>query len=272
MPAHDAAGLDLALIEQAARDAGVIARRYFGGDYKRWDKGKGQPVTEADLAIDKFLQETLIAARPSYGWMSEESEDDPSRREAEHTFIVDPIDGTTAFLKGRPWFTIAIAIVRDGRPEQGVVFNPITEECFAAARGCGATLNGAAIHVSDCAAIENCRMLAPKATFEHEIWSTTPSTPWPPMQVETRNSIAYRMALVAGGQFDATLALSAKHDWDLAAGDIIVREAGGLVTDHTGAQLRYNGAVPLQRSIVAAGPRLHALLLQKLGHLGALVR
>ena len=272
MPAHDAAGLDLALIEQAARDAGVIARRYFGGDYKRWDKGKGQPVTEADLAIDTFLHDTLTAARPSYGWMSEESEDDPSRREAERVFIVDPIDGTTAFLKGRPHFTIAIAVVREGRPEQGVVFNPITEECFAAERGAGATLNGIAIRVSDCDNIQNCRMLAPKMTFEHAIWSTPPNTPWPPMQVETRSSIAYRMALVAEGRFDAALALSAKHDWDLAAGDIIVREAGGLVTDHTGAGLRYNAAVPLQRSIVAAGPKLHALLMQKLQHLDALGR
>jgi myo-inositol-1(or 4)-monophosphatase len=272
LPAHDAAGLDLALIEQAARDAGAIARHYFGGDYKRWDKGKGQPVTEADLAIDKFLHETLLAARPSYGWMSEESEDEPSRRQAEHTFIVDPIDGTVALLKGRPWFTIAIAIVRDGRPEHGVVYNPITEECFAASRGRGAALNGAAIHVSDCSTIENCRMLAPKATFEHTIWSTPPNTPWPPMQVETRNSIAYRMALVGGGQFDAMLALSAKHDWDLAAGDLIAHEAGGLVTDHMGTQLRYNGAVPLQRSIVAAGPQLHALLTSKLAPLGSLIR
>lgn len=272
MPAHDAAGRDLALIEQAARDAGAIARRYFGGDYKRWDKGKGQPVTEADLAIDKFLNETLTAARPSYGWMSEESEDDPARREAERVFIVDPIDGTTAFLKGRPWFTIAIAIVCDGRPEQGVVYNPIMEECFAASRGLGATLNGAAIHVSACAAIENCRMLAPKATFEHAIGSTPPNTPWPPMHVETRNSIAYRMALVAAGQFDATLALSAKHDWDLAAGDLIVEEAGGRVTDHNGAQLIYNGAVPIQRSVLCAGPPLHALVLEKLSHLGSLVR
>ena len=196
---HNAAGPDLALIEQAARDAGVIARHYFGGDYKRWDKGKGQPVTEADLAIDKFLRETLTEARPGYGWMSEESEDEPSRREAERVFIVDPIDGTTAFLKGRPWFTIAIAVVRDGRPEHGVVYNPITEECFAAARGQGATLNGAAIRVSDCDKIENCRMLAPRATFEHAIWSTPPNTSWPPMQVETRNSIAYRIALVAAG-------------------------------------------------------------------------
>jgi myo-inositol-1(or 4)-monophosphatase len=272
LPAHDASGTDLALIERAARDAGAIARRYFGGDYKRWDKGKGQPVTEADLAIDKFLHETLTAARPAYGWMSEESEDDPSRRAAERVFIVDPIDGTTAFLKGRPHFTIAIALVRDGRPEQGVVYNPISEECYAAARGAGATLNGAAIRVSDCDRIENCRMLAPKTTFEHAIWSTPPNTSWPPMQVETRGSIAYRMALVAAGQFDAALALSAKHDWDLAAGDLIVEQAGGLVTDHTGAPLRYNAAVPLQRSIVVAGPRLHAALLEKLKHLGSLVR
>jgi myo-inositol-1(or 4)-monophosphatase len=162
--------------------------------------------------------------------------------------------------------------VRDGRPEQGVVYNPITEECFAASRGAGATLNGDTIHVSECDAISNCRMLAPKDMFEHAIWSTPPNTPWPPMHVETRNSIAYRMALVGAAQFDATLALSAKHDWDLAAGDLIVEEAGGRVTDHTGAQLIYNGAVPLQRSVVAAGCKLHALLLEKLQYLGSLVR
>ncbi len=160
MPAHDPG--DLALIEQAARDGGVIARHFFGGDYKRWDKGKGQPVTEADLAIDRQLRRTLTGARPDYGWLSEESDNDPARRDAEYAFIVDPIDGTTAFLKGRPHFSISIAIVRDGRPETGVVYNPITEECFTAAKGAGARLNGAPIHTTNCCAIAGCRMIAAK--------------------------------------------------------------------------------------------------------------
>jgi myo-inositol-1(or 4)-monophosphatase len=259
-------GHDLALIEKAAREAGAIARKYFGGTYKQWDKGKGQPVTEADLAIDKFLCETLCAARPDYGWLSEESKDDPARLEAEYTFVVDPIDGTVGFMKGKPQFTIAIAVVREGAAIAGIVFNPITEECFAAAQGVGATLNGAPIHVSAQETIEGCKMLASKSLLQHKAWDNPPVTPWPPMDIETRSSIAYRMALVAGGQFDAMLALSTKHDWDLAAADIIVREAGGCVSDHLGRALRYNGTVPHQPSVVAAGPALHARLMEKLHH------
>lgn len=267
MPAPEAGkAADLALIEEAVREAGKIARSYFGGRYRSWHKGRGQPVTEADLAVDRFLNETLRAARPGYGWLSEESEDDPARRTAIDTFVVDPIDGTIAFLKGKPHFTICVAVVRSGRPTSGVVFNPVTEECFTAVEGGGAYLDGRPIAVSSRTGIEGCRMLAAKATFDHPVWSTPPNSPWPKMEVETRSSIAYRMALVAGGTYDAMLALSAKHDWDLAAGDIIVREAGGCVTDHRGGTLRYNGLEPVQPSIVCAGPALHAQLIDRLMH------
>ncbi|HUJ02539.1 MAG TPA: 3'(2'),5'-bisphosphate nucleotidase CysQ [Rhizomicrobium sp.] len=252
---------DLDLIVDAAKRAGAIARQFYGGRFLQWDKGAGEPVTEADLAVDRFLSTTLRGARPDYGWLSEETEDDPSRLAARNVFIVDPIDGTIAFLRGKPQFTIAIAIVRDGRPRAGVVFNPVTEECFAAAEGKGATLNGDSIHVSAQGEIEGCRMLATKSTFEEQ---SRKKAPWPAMQVEQRSSIAYRMALVAAGQFDAMLSLSAKHDWDLAAGDIIVREAGGRVSDARGFDLRYNGAAPYQHSVVAAGARLHEKLLDKL--------
>jgi myo-inositol-1(or 4)-monophosphatase len=261
LPAHD-----LALIESAAREAGVIARKYFGGHYKSWDKGKGQPVTEADIAIDRYLNETLLKARPDYGWLSEETRDDPARLGKTRIFVVDPIDGTVAFIKGRPHFSIAIAMVEDGRPLAAVVFNPITDECFSAAHGGGARLNGETIHVSNQQTIEGCRMLGDKPMFAHPGWSIAPNTPWPPMEIETRNSIAYRMALVAGGQFDAALALSAKCDWDLAAADLIVHEAGGRVSDYHGAILRYNGAIPIQRTMVCAGSALHAALLDKLAH------
>jgi myo-inositol-1(or 4)-monophosphatase len=254
---------DLALMEQAVRDAGAIARSFYRGSYRRWDKGKGQPVTECDLAIDKFLCDRLRAARPDYGWLSEETEDDPERLSTKFVWVVDPIDGTVAFLKGRPHFTICAAIVERHRPIAGIVYNPITGECFAAISGVGASLNGRRIHVSDRVDLENCRMLGPKATFDHPPAAIAPSTPWPPMHVETRNSVAYRLAMVACGAFDATVALSAKHDWDLAAGDLIVQEAGGRITAHTGETFRYNGEVPVQPSVVAAGPALHAQLIAR---------
>ena len=267
MPARDDAAADLILLEESVREAGKIARSFYGGSYKRWDKGKGNPVTEADLAVDKFLGEHLRRARPGYGWLSEETEDDASRLGAEAVFVVDPIDGTVAFMKGRPHFTICAGVVCDGLSVAGAVYNPITEECFTAHVAGGAFLNGAPITVSSHDVVENCRMLGDKPMFAHAAWSNPPNIPWPPMEIETRNSIAYRMALVAAGQFDAMMALSAKHDWDLAAAEIIVSEAGGVVTTHCGSKLRYNREVTLQPSVVAAGPMLHAHLMARVSHL-----
>jgi myo-inositol-1(or 4)-monophosphatase len=267
LPARDDAAADLALLEDGVREAGKIARSFFGGTYKKWDKGKGNPVTEADLAVDKFLREHFRAARPDYGWLSEETEDDPARLSAEAVFVVDPIDGTVAFMKGRPHFTICAGIVCDGVPVAGAVYNPITEECFTAHLGGGAFVNGMPAKVSDRDSVEHCRMLGDKPMFAHPAWNTAPNVPWPSMEIETRNSIAYRMVLVASGQFDAMMALSAKHDWDLAAAEIIVSEAGGIVTTHSGAKLRYNRQSTLQPSIVAAGPNLHGHLMARIGHL-----
>jgi myo-inositol-1(or 4)-monophosphatase len=257
---------DSTLLEHTVREAGAIARKYFGGPYKTWNKA-GQPVTDADIEVNAFLHARFRSARPAYGWLSEETEDVPAQRATEYTFIVDPIDGTTAFVKGRPHFSISVAIVHDGQPTAGIVFNPITEECFTATLGEGAALNGKPIHASDRADIEGCRMLGAKDVFMHPAWNNPPNQPWPAMHIETRSSIAYRMALVASGQFHAALFLSAKHDWDVAAGDLIVREAGGVVTHHDGTPPRYNAKETLQPSMVCAGPKLHPLLLERLHHL-----
>ncbi len=266
MPGRDDAA-DLILLEQCVRAGGAIARGFFGGTYKKWDKSKGNPVTEADLAVDAYLRDTLRAARPDYGWLSEETTDDPARLTAEATFVVDPIDGTIAFIKGRPQFTICAGVVVDGEPVAGAVYNPITEECFTARVGGGAFLNGAPIHVYDRETVEDCRMLADRQMLAHAAWNTPPNRPWPPMEIETRGSIAYRIVLVACGQFDAMLALSSKRDWDLAAAEIIATEAGAKVTAHTGAAFRYNRESTLQPSVVAAGPRLHAELMARVSHL-----
>lgn len=269
MPAPEA---DLALIEQAVRDAGEIARKFYRGSYRKWDKGHGQPVTECDLAVDKFLTERLRGARMDYGWLSEETEDNPERCRAEFVFVVDPIDGTVALLKGRPHFTICAAIVYEGRPVAGAVYNPISGELFSAAAGRGATLNGKRIRVSAQRELEGCRMLGPKSTFESPEARIAPEVPWPPMHLETRNSVAYRLALVACGAFDAAVALSAKYDWDLAAADLIVQEAGGRATTHTGAILQYNARNPVQPSVVAAGPNLHPQIVERVQDLRLPVR
>jgi myo-inositol-1(or 4)-monophosphatase len=240
---------DLKLLEDTVREAGHIARKFYGGDYKQWSKEGGSPVTEADLAVNKYLMDHLMAARPDYGWLSEENTDDPARLSRACVFVIDPIDGTVAFLKNRPHFTICAAVVVEGRPCCGVVYNPITEELYAARQGAGATRNGMAIHVGDRARLENCAMLGDRTQLTR--------APWPSMHVQNRNSVAYRVVLVADGCADASVSPTAKRDWDLAAADIILTEAGGCLTDAGGAVLIYNRPVTRQPSLVAANPGLH---------------
>ena len=260
MPAPDVIA-DRDLLAGALREAGEIARRYYGGVYKSWNKSRGNPVTEADIEIDRFLRRTLSAARTGYGWLSEETEDNPERLSRETLFIVDPIDGTYGFLKQRPQFTIVAAVVHMGRPVSGAIFNPITDEMFVAAIGCGARKNNAEISVSTKQGFDCARLLAEKKLIDPSRWAT----PWPKTIIaETRASAAYRLALVAAGEFDATFSLSAKSDWDLAAGDLLIREAGGMVTNDQSDPIIYNQANTTHRSVVCAGPALHGQLIARL--------
>lgn len=255
MPAPDAAH-DLRLLEETVRAAGAIALRYYGGDYKRWSKEGGSPVTEADLAVNTFLCERLTQARPDYGWLSEESADDPARLTKPRVFVIDPIDGTIAFLKNRPHFTICAAVVSEGRPVCGLVYNPVSDELYAARANAGATRNGAPIQVGARDALEDAAMLGTRAELTQ--------APWPPMHVQTRNSVAYRVVLVADGSADASVSLTGKRDWDLAAADIILTEAGGRLTDAQGNRLIYNRPSTLQSNLVAANPILHTKIISLL--------
>jgi myo-inositol-1(or 4)-monophosphatase len=253
-------GQDRDLLVANVREAGAIARKYFGGQYKSWHKSHGNPVTDADIEIDGFLKAKLLAERPHFGWLSEETADHPARLTRERTFVVDPIDGTRGFLKGRPHFTIVASVVADGRPVAAAIYNPITDEMFAGAAGQGSHVNGVPLKVSAKSDLEHSRLLAGRDFIDDPRWPT----PWPPLTVESRASIAYRMALVARGDFDAMVSLSDKSDWDLAAGDLIVREAGGRVTSQDGATLLYNQPRPVQQGVISAGPALHARLLERL--------
>ena len=244
MPARE----DLALLKDTVREAGHIARSFYGGDYKQWNKEGGSPVTEADLAVDRFLWQTLTKARPDYGWLSEETIDDPARLQRRTVFVIDPIDGTVAFLKSRPHFTICAGIVVDGRPVCGVVYNPISDELYSARTGAGAYRNGTQIHVSARDALLDCAMLGDRTQLS--------AAPFPPMHVQNRNSVAYRVVLVADASADASVSLTPKRDWDLAAADIILSEAGGRLTDSHGELLVYNRPVTKQTSLVAANAHL----------------
>ncbi|MBW8814841.1 MAG: 3'(2'),5'-bisphosphate nucleotidase CysQ [Caulobacterales bacterium] len=257
---------DLALLVEAAQEAGRLARdirkRGLEVEYKPDDH---TPVTNADLAADQLLTTRLRAARPDYGWLSEETADAKDRLVCRRIFVVDPIDGTRAFLKGRPWWSVALAVVEDGAAVAGVVFAPELDEIYAATAGGGATRNGEAIQPSARAGLEDCRMVGDPVVFGHWSWPVA----WPPMHVEQRNSTAYRMCLVAAGEFDAAVAPVRKSDWDVAAGDVIAREAGCFVGDHTGDAFRYNRARPSQASLICSTPALAPLILERVRHMGA---
>jgi myo-inositol-1(or 4)-monophosphatase len=254
---------DLRLLRDAALEAGKLALDLRRRGLTVEHKPGGSPVTNGDLAADALLTSVLRKARPDYGWLSEETTDDPARLDKSSLFIVDPIDGTTAYLKGRDYWSVCIAVVENGRPVAGVVYAPSLDQLYEAQAGKGARLNGEPITVADKADIEGIAMLGDAKMFAHPSWPR----PWPFMHIESRNSVAYRMALVAAGTFDAVLAPSAKQEWDLAAADIIVGEAGGLCTDHKGRTFVYNRPNPRQPSLVCAGPALHALLLDRLAHI-----
>ncbi len=221
-------------------------------------------MTNADLEVDGLLRRTLTEARPDYGWLSEETLDDESRLKARRTFVVDPIDGTIAYVKGRPWWAVSIGVVEDGVPVAGVLYAPAVGEVYDAAAGGGARLNGQAIRVGGREALEGAALLADAPTLRRPDWPI----PWPDdLVIERRNSVAYRMALAAAGAFDAVVALSSKCDWDLAAADLIVREAGGVSTDHRGRPFVYNQPSARKRSLVTANPALHRLILERVGHI-----
>lgn len=247
---------DLELIKAAALEAGVLALALREDKLRIWAKAGGSPVTDADLKVDRMLREKLTAARPGYGWLSEETTDDSSRLTRRRVFVVDPIDGTVAYMKQRPWFSVSIAVVEDGLPVAGVVHAPAVVETYEATADGPARVNGVPIHASACQALEGCNVLGDKSTLIPPLW--------PQMQIENRNSVAYRVCLVAAGAFDAAVALSSKCDWDLAAADLIARRAGAEVTDAEGHGFTYNLPDVTKPSLICAPASLHRLILERI--------
>ena len=248
---------DLSLIREAVLTAGKIAREAFeANDAEVWDKSNNSPVTDADIAVNDYLLKTLCNARPGYGWLSEETKDDHSRHACPRTFVVDPIDGTRAFIDRTPHFTVSVAIIQDGKSIAGVVYNPLKDELFEASLGGGAKLNGKAISASDSDSIESIRMVGYARKFRR--------LNWPDMNCRVANSMAYRMVLVACGQADATVAFTPKSDWDVAAAQLIATESGAIVTNLEGKTPSCDGETTSGLGVICAGKTLHALLLARI--------
>jgi len=250
------AGEALDVLVAAAREAGEIALRDFREgaqttariEYKAGDS----PVTEADLRVDAYLKERLGAAFPAAGWLSEETADDEARLGHAEILVVDPIDGTRAFLSGDPRWAVALALVVDGRPIAGVVYAPALRQTFAAALGLGATRNGERIWVSAAIGLAGARLGGPKPLVEavaaaaNVAFVTEPKIP----------SLAYRLARVAEGTLDAALASRNSHDWDIAAADVLLAESGAALRDAQGRSLLYNRRSSRRDSLAAAPLKL----------------
>jgi myo-inositol-1(or 4)-monophosphatase len=246
---------DLALIVDAAREAGRIALGFFQKSPEVWMKGGTSPVSEADYAADRYLRETLTAARPAYGWLSEEMAQGAERPLARRTFVVDPIDGTRAFLDGKSTWCVSVAVVEDGRPLAGVLECPAKEELFAAAIGLGATKNGRAVRVA--APRAPALIAGPKAIVDHaadHLGRPVDRVPYIP-------SLAYRVAMVAEGALDATFIKPHAHDWDIAAAELVLTESGGRLVEPSGKPPLYASDDPRHGLLVAgSGPLLEAMV------------
>lgn len=238
---------ELTLLEMAARDAGSVAMRYFNRDPQVWTKGNDSPVTEADLAVDKMLHVELLGARPDYGWLSEETEDNLDRLEKQRVFVVDPIDGTRAFIDGGEDWTISVALVEGVRPVAAALYAPVKGEMYLAYAGGGASLNGEILTCPDVPELKGARTAGPRPAIH--------KGPLAKAGVKGAGyvrSLAYRIAMVANGEIDLALARGDANDWDLAAADLILTESGGCLLDEEGQLLTYNRPHPTHAALFGA--------------------
>lgn len=227
---------DLQILEAAARAAGDIALSYFRGRFDSWTKDHASPVTEVDIRLDHELKSRLLAARPAYGWLSEEQKDDGSRHHAPRTFIVDPIDGTRGFIKGDDSWCVSVALVEGSVPVAGVIHAPARNETLVAARGCGSFLNGSRLYHPQPLDGARRRISAPPAVHDGLTAAGLAYT-----RTAGTASLANRLGLVARGALDAALVRPGARDWDIAAALVILRELDIEPVDARKGALHLNG-------------------------------
>lgn len=250
---------DLDLILNAARQAGQVALQFFRKDPEVWWKKGHSPVSAADYAANELLEMLLRKARPDYGWLSEETDDDEERLSKDTLFVVDPIDGTRAFIGGKDTWCVSVAVVHRGRPVAAALVAPAFEEEFSALTIGPAMRNGQPLSVT-AAGGDEIRLAAPEdviARLPQILKARVHRIPHVP-------SLAYRLAMVADGRIDGTLVKANSHDWDLAAADLILERAGGRLVDLDGKPLVYNQRHVTRPELCAAADHALPVLLEHL--------
>jgi len=228
---------ELETVKDAAIEAGNLILNYYKADYEIKDKGYHNPVTTADHASDNRLKEILTQSFPEYGWLSEETVDSKVRLKNERVWVVDPLDGTKEFIEGVPHFVVSIALVENGFPIIGVLYNPVTRELFSAAKGKGARLNGKSIHCSTKNNLSDMIILNSRSETRKGLWNPYISTFG---ELKPIGSVAYKLGLTAAGEADIFASLRPKNEWDICAGNCIINESGGRLIDLYGNERKYN--------------------------------
>ncbi|MEO6606999.1 MAG: inositol monophosphatase family protein [Aestuariivirga sp.] len=245
---------DAELLINAVRRAGDMALSMHAHGFDVEHKADGSKVTSVDIAVDKFLHNTLLPLRSDYGWLSEEQPDDGSRLVCEKFFIVDPIDGTSAFASGHEHWCVAAGIVDDAGVAACTLYQPRTSRLFHATRGTGSWLNGTKLTCADDNTLDGARLLATGRTrhaLEPAVMARTTSLP-----------LLMRFAALAANEGDIALSLGPRNDWDIAPGVLLVQEAGGIATQANGAPFNFKSPVAKQNGILVAGARRHGLVLR----------
>jgi myo-inositol-1(or 4)-monophosphatase len=244
----------LEAVARIAGEAGRIAAGRCGTEYRTWEKVPGHPVCDIDLEVDGFLRDQLALLDPEAGWLSEETLDDSDRIERRRLWVVDPIDGTRDYLRGRPGWCVSIALVEDRVPVIGVLSAPARNELWTSARGQGSWRNGQRLQV------------APRSTLAG---SRVPSDQLPQadrdlVAVPKPNSIALRIAIVAAGEADLVATLKWGFEWDIAAAALIAEEAGARVSGALGQPLAFNTASGEAFGVLVTTPGIHAAAVERL--------
>lgn len=242
---------------EIVREAGRIAHARWPGDgheLKSWEKTPGNPVSEADLEVDRFLRRELGRLLPAAGWLSEETIDDKARVGGDLIWLVDPIDGTRDFVRGRPGWSVSVSLVSAGRPLIGILVAPARGEEWSAVAGQGAERNGEKLTASSCASLKGARVPADSLMKEDQIFE----------MVDKPNSIALRIAMIAADEADLVATLRWGYEWDIGAATLIAREAGAAISDAWGKPLVFNKRDPRAYGLLVSSPAIHGAAIDHL--------
>jgi len=256
--------IDRARFEEIVREAGAIAMGHWPGaghSVESWDKEPGSPVSAADIKVDDFLRRELGRLLPSAGWLSEETADNPIRLGKGLAWLVDPIDGTRDFIRGRPGWSVSVGLISEGRPLIGMLAAPARGEEWLGIAGQGARRNGAVLKASARTEFSGARV---------------PSDALPAIDsdltlVDKPNSIALRIAMVGANEADLVATLRWGYEWDIAAATLIAREAGAVVSDAFGGPLNFNKRDPRAFGLLVCAPAIHAAAIDRLAERAALL-